>query len=482
MLLNRIFKNAPEIEIEQLSTDSRLPMKNAIFFCIAGLKFDGHDYIDEAIKNGAKVIVYSKDIEKNEKAIYVKVKNVYSVLISVSKIFFNDPTNKIQSYVVSGCYGRSSVSTLIYKYLNSKFNAGYIGRFGIKYENNNLSTSTPTIDTIDYFRYLCKMEEYKVKAVTFEASSTSLAYHKLDFIKPSIFVYTNSYKESADYREAGKDYFKNMRSYLYSLEEKTKVILNKDDDAFDELKDTIDNYVTYGFDEESDYLIKGLTISKKGLVFTLVHEEKEYEVISKLLSKSNCYNLTSCIAALVESGYDIDDVIKFYRTCNYVDGVFEVIDDEYHIVVDSAYTLDALREVFNYSKYVKGKNRIISLISISSWLDDEAVSEICAEAEKVSDIIILTTDEVESGDPLQLLHKADNNIKDTKSIILEDREFAIEEGINLLNTGDILFITGKGSESYLVTPNGKIQYETDKVIAKKYIEKRRHEYEINEIY
>ena len=174
MLLSSIFKNAPEIEIEQLSTDSRLPMKNAIFFCISGQKFDGHDYIDEAIKNGAKVIVYSNDIEKNEKAIYVKVKNVYAVLISVSKLFFNDPTNKIDSYVVSGCYGRSSVSTLIYRYLNTKFHAGYIGRFGIKYENNNLSISTPTIDTIDYFRYLSKMEDYNVKAVTFEASSTSL--------------------------------------------------------------------------------------------------------------------------------------------------------------------------------------------------------------------------------------------------------------------------------------------------------------------
>ena len=73
MLLSKLFKGAPDLEIEQLSIDSRLSMKNAIFFCLDGIKYDGHDYIEEAIKNGAKVIVYSKEQEQKFKAIYIKV-------------------------------------------------------------------------------------------------------------------------------------------------------------------------------------------------------------------------------------------------------------------------------------------------------------------------------------------------------------------------------------------------------------------------
>ena len=80
MLLSKLFKGAPDLEIEQLSIDSRLSMKNAIFFCLDGIKYDGHDYIEEAIKNGAKVIVYSKEQEQKFKAIYIKVANVNNTL------------------------------------------------------------------------------------------------------------------------------------------------------------------------------------------------------------------------------------------------------------------------------------------------------------------------------------------------------------------------------------------------------------------
>ena len=76
MLLNKLFKDAPELEIEQLSIDSRLSMKNAIFFCLNGIKYDGHNYIEEAVNNGAKVIVYSKEQPQKFKAIYIKVPNV----------------------------------------------------------------------------------------------------------------------------------------------------------------------------------------------------------------------------------------------------------------------------------------------------------------------------------------------------------------------------------------------------------------------
>ena len=98
-----------------------------------------------------------------------------------------------------------------------------------------------------------------------------------------------------------------MRSYLYSLEEKTKVVLNRDDDAFTELKETVNNYVTYGFDEESDYMIKGLTISKKGLVFTLVHEEKEYIPLEEGVTDKEAFDSFNF---LEYTGTEIVDAIK----------------------------------------------------------------------------------------------------------------------------------------------------------------------------
>ena len=119
MLLNKIFKDAPEIEIEQLSVDSRLSMKNAIFFCLDGIKYDGHDYIKEAIDNGAKVIIYSKPQDIKYKAIYIQVKNVTNTMIKVADIFYNHPNSGIDKYIIMGNYGRSSVAKFINHYLNT---------------------------------------------------------------------------------------------------------------------------------------------------------------------------------------------------------------------------------------------------------------------------------------------------------------------------------------------------------------------------
>ena len=119
MLLSRLFKGAPDLEIEQLSIDSRHSMKNAIFFCLDGIKYDGHDYIKEAIENGAKVIVYSKELKEKYKAVYIKVGNVNTALTKVANVFYNDPNAGIDKYVVLGNYGRSSVASFINDYLNT---------------------------------------------------------------------------------------------------------------------------------------------------------------------------------------------------------------------------------------------------------------------------------------------------------------------------------------------------------------------------
>ena len=93
MKLSELFNGAPDIEIEQLSVDSRFPMKNAIFFCLNGIKYDGHNYIREAIDNGAKVIVYSEPIDYKDRAIFIQVNNVNNTLNKVGNKFYNYPNN-----------------------------------------------------------------------------------------------------------------------------------------------------------------------------------------------------------------------------------------------------------------------------------------------------------------------------------------------------------------------------------------------------
>ena len=184
MLLSRLFKGAPDIEIEQLSIDSRHSMKNAIFFCLDGIKYDGHDYIREAIENGAKVIVYSKEVKEKYKAVYIKVKNVNTVLTKAANVFYNDPNAGIEKYVVLGNYGRSSVASFINYYLNSFSSCGYIGILGIRYNGLELNSSFATLNILDNLKMLDTMKKNGVKACTFEADAASLNLQKLDSLRP----------------------------------------------------------------------------------------------------------------------------------------------------------------------------------------------------------------------------------------------------------------------------------------------------------
>ena len=105
MLLNELIKNAPEIEISQLSCDSRLPMKDSIFFCLKGVKYNGHEYVEEAVNNGARVIIYSEDIDTSLNAIYIRVADVNDILAKISNIFYDNPSSKLETYLTAGSYG-----------------------------------------------------------------------------------------------------------------------------------------------------------------------------------------------------------------------------------------------------------------------------------------------------------------------------------------------------------------------------------------
>ena len=321
MKLNQLFKSAPEIEIEQLSTDSRLPMRNAIFFCLDGIKYDGHNFIDEAISNGAKVIIYSDEIENKRNAIYIKVKNVNDTLFKVADIFYNHPNNGIYKYLISGCYGRSSVSYIINHYLNKVSKCGSVGIFGINYNDKHLDTTFPALTPLENLKVLDNFKNNHIENATFETSVISLFYKKLDVIKPEVFIYTNTSKYCSDYKVCNNSYFEYLRRYFYTLEDKTCVVFNSDDESFFELNESVNNYVTYGKRNGSTYRIDNVELNDNGSKFKLIYKESEYEISTKLLGMANVYNIVSAIAALNVRGHDIQNIIDVIKDINYVDGV-----------------------------------------------------------------------------------------------------------------------------------------------------------------
>ena len=473
MLLSKLFAGAPDIEIEQLSIDSRTSMKNAIFFCLDGIKYDGHDYIEEAISNGAKVIVYSKPQETKYNAIYIKVNNVNNVLVKVANIFYMNPNEGIRKYIVSGNYGRCSVASFINHYLNKVSNCGYIGILGIKYNGLELNSSFDTLNILDNLKLLDTMKKNDVKAVTFEANAISLNLQKLDSIRPDCFIYTCTNRNSSEFQSI--DYYNYIRRYLYTLENTTKVVLNIDDDSFSEFQDCVESFVTYGTSSVANYQIRDISITTKGISYKIIYEDRPYAVRSSLQGRVNVYNLTAAIVALHQTGYELDDIIEKIADVGYVDGVMEKVDDEYNIIVDDAYDTNSIEAVCEYAAAVKQKNKAIGVISINHTDTDKRLEKIISILEKYLDVIILTENESLESEVMEILNRCTPYIRSKRVICIPLRSSAIENAVEIMNKNDTLIIVGKGNERFLSMGLGKEFYYGDKHYTRKFVEKRRSE-------
>ena len=474
MLLSKLFKGAPDIDILQLSVDSRVPMKNAIFFCLDGIKYNGHDYIDEAIKNGAKVIVHNREVPKRNDALMIRVPDVKQVMNKVANIFYNYPNQNVNNYIISGNYGRSSVSSFIYYYLNRiGVLCGYIGILGIKYKEVSLKSSFPTMNALDNLRILHKMKNNGVKNCTFEASSSSLNLQKLDTVVPNTFIYTCTNEQSSEYQT--NDYYQNLKDYISTFSNETKVILNIDDISYQHLKTYVNNHVTYGANEQANYRIKEISLGPRGLSFKLIHNNNTYVVNNRLQGVGNVYNLTAAIVALSENGYDINDIINKLQSFGFVEGVMERVDDQYNVIVDCAYDLNCVEDVLKYVKLINQNNKSIGVIGINYTDSDKRIEKIMNLCEKYLDIIILTEDETLQGETMSILSRCDKYTNSVRVIHSPFRSIAIENAIEIMNSNDTCIILGKGNENFLQMGLGKEFYHGDSYYAKKFINKRRSE-------
>ena len=137
MKLNELFSKAPDIEIKSLSNDSRLENEDGIFFCLEGRRHDGHNHIDEALKNGAKVVVYSRDIELKSDAIYIKVDDVVKVMNKVALKFYGDPAFDMNTIVAIGDYGKTSITSLLRQIFSNFKKSGALGSYGVIYSDKH---------------------------------------------------------------------------------------------------------------------------------------------------------------------------------------------------------------------------------------------------------------------------------------------------------------------------------------------------------
>ncbi|MBD1165115.1 UDP-N-acetylmuramoyl-L-alanyl-D-glutamate--2,6-diaminopimelate ligase, partial [Pelagibacterales bacterium SAG-MED13] len=218
MYIRNLFKNLDKkfskIKVSGISFNSSTIKKNNIFFAIKGEKFDGNDFIDDAIKKGAKVIISEKVIKiSNSDVVFLKTKNIRKLL---AKISFQDLKKKPKSMIaVTGTNGKSSVSDFYFQILNlQKYKVASIGTIGVRTNNELKKISNTTLDPINLKNFINKLTHKNIDNIILEASSHGLKQNRLDGLFFDIGIFTNFSHDHLDYHKNFKDYL-NSKLYLF---------------------------------------------------------------------------------------------------------------------------------------------------------------------------------------------------------------------------------------------------------------------------
>lgn len=476
MRLNELFENVPDIEIKSLMADSRKKRPDSIFFCVRGIRFDGHRFIGQAIENGAKVIVHSEPIEEmSPEVTYLKVKDVNEVFNKVADAFYGYPSHHMKMYGVTGTNGKSTTSCLIRDILNPISPTGYIGTISISYGNVKLPPLLTTPDIDDLHGILKDMLAADIHNCALEASSIGIEQGRVDSIDFDVAIYTNLTHDHLDYHGTMENYFKAKQKLFDRLKEDAYAITNIDDPYGKEMVENCKcHVVTYAIDQEADYQITKYQLFKDKTIFTLKFDDQEYELETNLVAKFNLYNLLVAMVALHVTGISIEQMMEKIKHITQVEGRAERIHvgQPFNVIVDFAHTPDGIEQLCQFATAITPKENRIIAITGSAGMRDTVKRPIFGEIlDRYADMIILTEDDPRNEKIVDICNEIASGIQDTNYVVIEDRYDAIRQAVEIANEGDTILIMGKGDEKFIYRDFGREPYEGDDVIAEEVIRK-----------
>lgn len=410
---------------------------------------NGHNYVEEAIANGAKQVIVEKGLYNIDTLV---VNDTHAYLVNYLKENYYDSIKDINLIGVTGTNGKTTTSYLIYQALNGlNVSCAYIGTIGfyLNGERKELKNTTP--DILEIYEMLLKCKEENIQYVVMEASSQGLDMHRLDGLHFKYAIFTNLTQDHLDYHKTMNNYLK-AKLKLFNISDIG--IVNIDDSYSKYFID--EKSITYG--KNGDYNIEQYDVSLNGLDFKV----NNILYHSKLIGKHNIYNLLAVITLLSTMNLDTKIIEKLNPPIGRMDVVKK---NENLIIIDYAHTPDAVEKIISSVKELN-PNKIITIIGCGGNRDKTKRPIMGNIAVNNSDHVIFTTDNPRNEDPMEIIKNMIQNIDTFNYEIIVNREKAIIKGIQLLEKNDILLVLGKGHENYQIVGNKKYDFDDKKIVLK----------------
>mgnify|MGYP000910380688 CR=1 FL=1 len=460
-----VLEKAGNFNVENVSAlvlSSKKIIKDCLFFAMRGGKFDGHDFIDEVIEGGARVIICEK-IPKNinKEALYIKVADTNIACAIISSNFYGNPSSKLKLIGITGTNGKTTVASLSAELMRKLgYKVGLISTVGdkilgektVEVESGRTTPTTP--DSIVINDLLYKMVSQGCSHAFMEVSSHSVSLGRMNGLTFAGGVFTNLTQDHLDFHGNMENYAKAKQGFFNHLSGEAFAISNIDDEyGLMMLHDTPAFKKFYSLDDsEVEYFGTIIKNSFEGVEILI----DGMEVKTNLVGTFNAYNTLAIYGTTVELGEDKTKVAKILGELTPVSGRVQYFKSTSGVVglVDYAHTPDAMEKILKTVNEIKDDGaKVITVFGCGGDRDSTKRPIMGRIAGELSDITIITSDNPRSEDPQkitdQIIKGIENADLQTKTILaILDRREAIKKASELASSGDVIALLGKGHEDY----------------------------------
>lgn len=446
-------QGSADIEITAIVFDSRKVIPGCMFVAVKGTVVDGHDYILQAINDGAVAVICEElPARVTGEVDFLMVADSAVALGIVSANFYDNPSSKLKLVGVTGTNGKTTIATLLYKlFRDLGYKCGLISTVENQVNDAVIQATHTTPDPVELNKLLSDMVEQGCDYCFMEVSSHAIAQHRIGALKFTGAIFSNLTHDHLDYHKTFEKYLKAKKVFFDELPSNAFALTNIDDKNGNVmLQNTKAHKKTYGLKSMADYKARILENQFEGLLLQIDSEE----VWFKMVGTFNAYNLLAVYAAAMLLEQDKTKILTSLSKLTGAKGRFDYIVAPNKVIgiVDYAHSPDAIQNILSTVHDIRKNNeKVITVVGCGGDRDKTKRPIMAKAACEWSDRVILTSDNPRSEDPSQIIKDMEEGVdpafkRYTLSIV--DRREAIKTACMLAKPGDIVVVAGKGHEKY----------------------------------
>ena len=450
------------VMVNKICFDSRLVELDDVFVAIRGTLTDGHEYIEKAIKLGAKAIVCESlpEVLVNEVS-YIEVDNGNKALAIMASNYYENPSKNLKLVGITGTNGKTTVSSLLYQlFKKAGYKVGLISTIKILVDDTAYKTSHTTPDALTINKHLSLMNAAGVEFCFMEVSSHGIHQKRTEGLVFEGAIFTNLSHDHLDYHPTFAAYRDTKKLLFDNLSKKAFVLTNIDDkNGLVMLQNTKARKYTYALKSYADYRAQILENQFNGQLLKINGEE----LWSKLIGDFNAYNMLAIYATADLLGLEKLEILRFMSELDNVAGRFQyfISKEKITAIVDYAHTPDALKNVLDTINTLRTGN-VITVVGCGGDRDKSKRPVMGHIASDMSTKVIFTSDNPRTEQPEAILQEMEEGVEPQnvrKVLVIENRAQAIKTACQLAHANDIILIAGKGHETYQETNGVRVDFD-----------------------